>query len=714
MKTVTEKSPLSVLTNTLLFVITLLLSFATNAEFKAQDFTQDYQYAYINKHVTDKDAKPIAALKILATQTELPLPEKYFIAHNYAYLLFKQHHKEQTIAQLTKTIALAKQMAPIHLAKTLLLQAKSYGILFRETEKALVDLNSAFQAIAQSQNQNQNQNQDILALKLDLQTAMAQAYNQLSQLDKAQEHIEKALTIAQTLGNNNDTIYALIIAGRIAYQQDQLNKAFHYYLQALKLTDSKTPISRIASIELRLAMAYEAQEDFELALSHAKKAADLYSQINSPRLQIKSLRVLGNIYTALNKDIDTALVHLLNALNIAKTINDPIYIAQMQYYIGRAYLINNNIAQAEKYLKAAEKLLKQTNTPIYTGLNTLELARLADKKHQPTQAIQLLTALVEHKDYQKYPALIEEAKAYLLTLYVTQKQYKKAYLLQQQLLNSNISNRDNNLLFKEINNDIEIKKLKNQLEKAQLALQQAQQQSQRYLQQQKYLLVGALIIIFALLISLYSYIKLKQRYQNRLKNSQLTWPAFQKNLITANLSNETVNILASSATPTLNLSPQLCHYQKHHLIDQCFMQIKQTNTCHDSIQRHGVLWQICLQPLPDTLKTIEQLIQNNSGLPAQCLWVELNSFPRNISHECLLLIEELVYHYLLQPTKLQYWQLLKVTIEDKALPIIFTAKKERNIAYGVEKAINQGFIRCDTLPFEHAKEAKTSNNDEDH
>ncbi len=412
MKTVTEKSPLSVLTNTLLFVITLLLSFATNAEFKAQDFTQDYQYAYINKHVTDKDAKPIAALKILATQTELPLPEKYFIAHNYAYLLFKQHHKEQTIAQLTKTIALAKQMAPIHLAKTLLLQAKSYGILFRETEKALVDLNSAFQAIAQ----NQNQNQDILALKLDLQTAMAQAYNQLSQLDKAQEHIEKALTIAQTLGNNNDTIYALIIAGRIAYQQDQLNKAFHYYLQALKLTDSKTPISRIASIELRLAMAYEAQEDFELALSHAKKAADLYSQINSPRLQIKSLRVLGNIYTALNKDIDTALVHLLNALNIAKTINDPIYIAQMQYYIGRAYLINNNIAQAEKYLKAAEKLLKQTNTPIYTGLNTLELARLADKKHQPTQAIQLLTALVEHKDYQKYPALIEKAKANLLTL----------------------------------------------------------------------------------------------------------------------------------------------------------------------------------------------------------------------------------------------------------------------------------------------------------
>lgn len=676
--------------------ILLLISFNSQAKFKAENFSQDYQYDYINHHASDDKAKPLTALKILASQTALPLQERYFIAHNYAYLLFKQHKKEETLQQLAKTVTLAKQLDAAYLAKTLLLQAKTHGILFRETEQALLDLNNALDAITK----NQSKNTEITSLQFDLQVAMAQAYNQLSQLNKAQEHIEEALHIAENLADNNETIYALIIAGRIAYQKNELTKAFQHYLHALKLTDNSTPISRIASLELRLAIAYEAQEDFELALSHAKKAADLYNQLNSPRLQIKSLRVLGNIYTALNKDIDTALVHFLNALNIAKTIKSPVYIAQMQHYIGRAYLLNNEINQAEKYLKQAQTTFKKINAVAYTGLNTLELARLADKKHQPLVAIKLAEDIIHNKEFQQYPALIEETQTLLLTLYVTQNDYKKAYLLQQELLNNN-NQHSNNKLLHAINNDILIKKLQNQLEESQITLQQQQQQKQAYIQQQKYLLLALFIVIAMLLLSFYFYHKLKKRYHNRIKDSQLTWPAFQKNLISANLSNETVNILASSATPTLNLSPQLCHYQKHHLIDQCFMQLKQIGLAQDSIQRHGVLWQICLHPLTDTIQKIEQLIQKKTGLPAQCLWIELNNFPRNISHECLLLIEELVYYFLQKATKLQYWQLLKITIEDKALPIIFTTKKEINIALGVEKAISQGFIRCDILPFEH-------------
>ncbi len=685
---------------TLFFLaILLLISFNSQAKFKAQNFSQDYQYDYLNHHALEGKAKPLTALKTLASQTALPLQERYFIAHNYAYLLFKQHKKEETLQQLAKTVKLAKQLDAAYLAKTLLLQAKTHGILFRETEQALLDLNNALDAITKEQSKNT----EITSLQFDLQVAMAQAYNQLSQLNKAQEHIEEALHIAENLADNNETIYALIIAGRIAYQKNELTKAFQHYLQALKLTDNSTPISRIASLELRLAIAYEAQGDFELALSHAKKAADLYNQLNSPRLQIKSLRVLGNIYTALNKDIDTALVHFLNALNIAKTIKSPVYIAQMQHYIGRAYLLNNEIKQAEKYLKQAQTTFKKINAVIYTGLNTLELARLADKKHQPLVAIKLAENIIHKKEFQQYPALIEETQTLLLSLYVAQNAYKKAYLLQQELLNNN-NQHSNNKLLHTINNDILIKKLKNQLKESQFTLQQVLQQKQSYIQQQKYFLFGLFTIVAILLLSLYAYSNLKKRYQNRLKDSQLTWPAFQKHLVMANLSNENVNILASSATPTLNLSPQLCHYQKHHLIDQCFMQIQQTTSCYESIQRHGILWQICLQTLPETLKTLEQLIQNKSNLPAQCLWIELNNFPRNISHECLLLIEELVYHYLLKSTKLQYWQLLKVTIEDKALPIIFTTKKEINIADGVKKAINQGFIRCDTLPFAHKEE----------
>jgi tetratricopeptide (TPR) repeat protein len=681
--------------NFVLFYI--LISFNCAAQSTLNDFKNNYQYKQIAEqlHTNTATITTLAEL-VSATPSDLTVQEQYFINHNYAYLLFKQHKKTATLKQLTKTISLAQQLTPIHLAKTLLLKAKMYGILYRDSKIALEPLQQALQLI------NNYHDTATLSLKFDLLTAMAQGYNQLGALDKAQKQIEQALTLAATLNDNNNKIYALIIAGRIAYQQNNLTQAFQYYLTALQLTDETTPKARIASIELRLAIAYEAQEDFELALDHAKKAAALYSELTSPALKIKSLRVLGNIYIALNKDSDMALMHFLNALDIAKQINDPIYIAQMQHYIGRAYLVNNNLTQAEEYLNRAQRALKNINSIIYIGLNTLELARLAAKKSQPNQAIKLITLITSNNDFQKYPALIEETNKFLLTLYVASKEYKKAYQLQQKVYASNLKSPKNTFLFKQLDNDIEIKNLEKELTTTLKQLASTQQKLTRYSQQRNYLLLSFIVLLTLLLVFIYHLKKLKWQYKKIIRDTQLTWPAFQRKLVNATLKNEVVNLLTCSAKPTLNLSSPLCHYQKHHLIDQCFAEIQKTTTSQYTIQRHGVLWQICLHSIDNASKQIEQLIQKNTGLPAQCLWVELSGFPRNISNECLLLVEELVYHYLTQPSQLTYWQLLRLRIQDKALPIVFTAQKETNIAKGVQKAIEQGFIQCEIIPFEYS------------
>jgi tetratricopeptide (TPR) repeat protein len=354
----------------IIFISLFLYSINGYSQENIGDFKNSYQYQYINNEIKKTENTTLSQLQNLLTSTDITKKQQYFIHHNLAYLHFKLHNKNKTLSQLNTAINLIKStdLDTYHLAKSLLLRGKTYGIMFRDIKTAITDLKEAIQASHLSTHAK------ITNLRFDLQTAMAQAYNQLGQLDKAQEYSEQSLQTATLLNDKNETIYALIIAGRIAFQQNNFDLAYQNYLNALKLSDSSTPKNQIASIELRLAIAYESQSNFEQALIHAQKAATLYSQLSSERLQIKSLRVLGNIYLSLGQDIDTALVHFINGLSIAKSINSVNSIGQMQHLIGRAYLLENNINKAKKYLNSAQSVLKKSKSWFYLGLNTIELA----------------------------------------------------------------------------------------------------------------------------------------------------------------------------------------------------------------------------------------------------------------------------------------------------------------------------------------------------
>ncbi len=674
--------------NYLFINILLFFSLSTYAQFQEQAFLQDYQYTYINKHVNQKNNKNIQQLEKSLTKNTLTHTEKYFFEHNLSYLLFKQHHKEETLKQLAKTIKLAKKLDSYHLANSLLLRAKTYGILFRDTNAAIKDLQQALLVSKSSQHPKN------LHLQFDLQTAMAQAYNQLSQLKKAKIHIELALSIAKKLNNNNESIYALIIAGRIAFQQNNFDLAFQNYLKALQLSDDSTPIKRIASIELRLAIAYETQGVFKPALVHAKKAANLYSQLNEERLQIKSLRVLGNIYLTLEGDIDTALVHFINGLTIADTINDPYFIGQMQYLIGHSYLLEHNLKQAEKYLIAAQKILKATDAWFYLGLNNLELAKLAKTKGDTKQAINLTKSLLAEHNAQNYPSLINEGQLYLLKLYVQQKQFKNAYWLQnKRSKQANITQKQQiKVKQAEFKHKVVMEELNNNLKKIKQEKELLQQQINNSNEQNKLILL-LLFVLSGIVIWLFVQNKQWQkRYNRQVKNSQLTWLGFKKQLSQIITTETNLSLLATLAAPALKANNNLSQYQQDLITDQCLQQVKGAHLGIFESQRHGILWQLSRNSFERINKNIVQLTQQNNNLLAEFIWIDLNDFPQNISEQCLMLIEELVYHLRSKTSQIQYCQLLKITIQAKALALIFSPTMASTITAGIEKAIQQKLI----------------------
>jgi len=662
------------------------------------DFENSYQYQYINNEIKKTEDTTLSQLQNLLTSTDITKKQQYFIHHNLAYLHFKLHNKNKTLSQLNTAIDLIEgtDLDTYHLAKSLLLRGKSYGIMFRDIKTAIADLKQAIQA------SNLSTHAKITNLRFDLQTAMAQAYNQLGQLDKAQEYSEQSLKTATLLNDKNETIYALIIAGRIAFQQNNFDLAYQNYLKALKLSDSSTPKNQIASIELRLAIAYESQSNFEQALIHAQKATTLYSQLSSERLQIKSLRVLGNIYLSLGQDIDTALVHFINGLSIAKSINSVNSIGQMQHLIGRAYLLENNINKAKKYLNSAQTVLKKSKSWFYLGLNTIELAKLTEQQGNSRQAIILLNKLLVEQSIQNYPSLLNEAKTHLINLYINQEDYKNAYLLQQQIFaNKQIINKDDaKKMIKKFDHDVEIKSLNEHLTQAKHNNEISQQQLKKSSSINNLLMLFILSLALLCLVIYLQKRKLYKRFIQRCNNSFLTWSFFKKNITTESAIKNGLGLLIckTDVFAKLDLSSQ---YRQSLQINKSISAIKQLNISSTCSINHDVLWLLCEQPVTRVqnllLKAEKQSTTLSENTPLNYIWINLDDFPHNISAQCIIFIEKLVNHLFEISTSIDEKNITTVRIQSQALPIIFSSNENSLILDRIKKALQQGFITTERL-----------------
>jgi len=697
-----------------LFLFLWLLLFSLHSLAKTPqkiDFTHQYQHSFIDKHISLNNSHIVSDLEKIIVSGKLSSNEKYFSHYNLSYALFKQHKKNASLKAISQTTQLLNEsqrnssstLDPYHLAKSLLLRAKILGILFRDTQKAIIELEKAIKINESSNNDKKVQ------LQFDLQTAMAQAYNQLANLTKAKTYIEQALITAEKLNNKNETIYALVISGRIAYQQENFSKAYQEYLKALQLSDEHTPKKRIASIELRLAIAYEAQNVYDQALIHAQKAVNLYSQLSEERLQIKSLRVLGNIYLSLRQDIDRALVHFINGLTIAKRINDPYSMGQIQHLIGKAYLLENNTELAPKYLQGAQDILKKSKDWFYLGLNTIEMAKLAQLNKKPTKAIELLKSVLTNQHSQNYPALVNETHKNLLKLYVEQKQYKNAYLLQQSLLSNNSEANNSDIKHTDVKNkftkNVKLKVLNEELAKNKKSNAIFEQKLASLTKQQYFYWLIVLLLCVVIMIIYKQRSNLQKKYQNSRLNSLLTWSAF-KNMLIDNAPQMTGILLIQNNSPMQRyfLETSENGSQTDQQESECFNNDENliaTLTKDPSFTNlstyHNLLCVLCKDEYINLHPQLNLIASENDQL--SFTWIDLSDFPEHISSSCLLLIE-LLCHYILENKQLinisdnndRYNQ---ISINTQAMPLIFSNVDDMNrqkVAKGIEKAIQQGLI----------------------
>lgn len=175
---------------------------------------------------------------------------------------------------------------------------------------------------------------------------------------KSLEFDQKALKIAKEIDNNKLITDNLNSIATIFYLQSNYPKALTYYFEALKIDEE---IGNKKGVEMRLGNignVYYVQRDFDKAINHYNKALKISVELGDVYLQATNLGNIGVVYYELS-DYETALEYYFKSLKIAEeTENIPLQSNNLSN-IANIYKVKSNHQKALEFYLAALKLDEQ-------------------------------------------------------------------------------------------------------------------------------------------------------------------------------------------------------------------------------------------------------------------------------------------------------------------------------------------------------------------
>ncbi|GAB58891.1 hypothetical protein [Rheinheimera nanhaiensis] len=284
--------------------------------------------------------------------------------------------------------ALDSAADPYLKAHAFLLKAQIYGILYRDTVIAITMLEQAEVLL------HQREDADSLSLYSDVLQSFAQAYNQLGNIPKAIPYARRSLELAMQQ-DAQAQLKARITLGRLTLQNNAFGEAYQHFHQALTLASSLQDDDALASIHLRLGMAYRKIEDHSRALHHLQQAKQRYKQLQRDASYAYTLIYIGETYLEQADTAAEAAQYLTEALALAKQLDDPLRVGIATLGLGRLAVLQQRPELARQHFDTAQQLFSQQNVQTYLQETLLALAELhlqAAEYAQTANLLQLLAA----------------------------------------------------------------------------------------------------------------------------------------------------------------------------------------------------------------------------------------------------------------------------------------------------------------------------------
>lgn len=283
--------------------------------------------------------------------------------------------------------ALDSAATPYLKAHAFLLKAQIYGILYRDTMMAITMLEQAEVLL------HQREDADSLSLYSDVLQSFAQAYNQLGNIPKAIPYARRSLDLAIQLKSAEAELKARITLGRLTLQNNAFGEANQHFQMALTLASKLQDNDALASIHLRLGMAYRKIEDHSKALHHLQQAKLRYKQLKRDASYAYTLIYIGETYLEQADTAAEAAQYLTEALALAKQLDDPLRVGIATLGLGRLAVLQKKPELARQHFDTARQLFSQQNVQTYLQETLLAQAELHLEAAEYPQTANLLQHL---------------------------------------------------------------------------------------------------------------------------------------------------------------------------------------------------------------------------------------------------------------------------------------------------------------------------------
>lgn len=189
-----------------------------------------------------------------------------------------------------------------------------------------------------------------------------------SDLEMAQEYIQKAISLAEEINSEYHKGRAYLIRGSLFERDVKFNQALDDYKHALEIFEDINNPKSIAKAHTHLANCYEQIMLLPQSLNHHFKSLSINTELGNERSMAINYSNIGLVYFQLGDD--SAAMSYLNKARVLDSINNRIEgLTAVFGNIGLIYHKNNNLDLAMEYFKYSLQLDNELDDPIGVSIN---------------------------------------------------------------------------------------------------------------------------------------------------------------------------------------------------------------------------------------------------------------------------------------------------------------------------------------------------------
>ena len=354
-------------------------------------------------------------------------------------------------------------------------------------------------------------------IKEDAFILLAKSYIALAEIDSAQKYVSKSIQLSQKNNSIENLARSYFVQSQIFQYEADFTQQANYSLKSIELAKKINNIELLEYNYRNMAMLYLDQQNYKKALDFSKKSLYYAKLINNPKKSSVAYGAIGETYSMMYVD-DKADYYF------RKSYDEAI---KGDFKMGIAWTLTNwaNIKKGNEALKMREEAQKIWNELSPDNIMSINnLSQIGLLYHQKAIAVNssisekefllnkaksyLIEAIEKSKKSDNTTTYIEAGKV-LAQIYYSQKDYKNAYLIQNeyQALSDSLYSQENKNKIAALESKQKLIEKDNEIAVKKLTIQQNQRQ--------KWYLIASLALLTVIGLLLF------YQNQNRKKTNEL-------------------------------------------------------------------------------------------------------------------------------------------------------------------------------------------------